>query len=61
MLLQTRLGAYLNNNATAIIINPIIWALMHVPNFAQDYRTAASHLPFLVQSALCRLVFYGAT
>lgn len=38
MLLQTRLGAALANPALGFVFATIIWALLHVPNFGQDFR-----------------------
>jgi len=38
MLLQTRLGAALANPALGFVFASIIWALLHVPNFGQDFR-----------------------
>ncbi len=39
MLLQTRLGAALRNVGLGFVLASIIWAFMHLPNFAQNYKT----------------------
>jgi len=38
MLMQTRFGAALRNPALGFVLASMVWALMHVPNFGQDFR-----------------------
>lgn len=43
MLLQTRLGKFINSPSIAFVISSVVWALMHIPIAARDNPGAAAN------------------